>query len=103
MVANEAKSNHVAANSLSAGEAVAHDDPRFYTRSGKLVNSIHGQKMTVTLNSIEGHVVAGERYATKIEVGSPNSRAFPFLGPALETKADACIATLARAIKKVIK
>ena len=48
-------------------------------------------------------VTAGEKYATKIEVGGPNSRAFPFFEPALIGTAPAVIELFALAVKKVIK
>jgi len=38
-----------------------------------------------------------------IEIGGPNSRAFPFFGPALTETAPAAILLFAVAVKKVIK
>jgi len=103
LVATNAKENHVAAQSLSPAELKSHPDPRFYSHSSKLVNSIHPEKVKVSAFGLEGDVTAGEKYATKIEVGGPNSRAFPFFGPALIGTAPAVIELFALAVKKVIK
>ena len=103
LVVTHSKSNHIAASGLSAGERKTHADPRFYTHSAKLVNSIHAEKVKVFVNGLKGEVTAGERYATKIELGGPNRRAFPFMGPALVGTAPATILLFAAAVKKVIK
>ena len=103
LVATNAKNNHIAASGLSAEERRTHTDPRFYTWSAKLVNSIHAEKVKVFVNGIKGEVTAGEKYATKIELGGPNSRAFPFLVPALVETGPATILLFAEAVRKVIK
>lgn len=103
LVATHSKNNHIAASQLSAGERKTHSDPRFYTHSSKLVNSIKPEKVKVFVNGLKGEVTASEPYATKIEIGSSNSRAFPFFGPALVETAVAQIALFAAAVKKVIK
>ena len=102
-MATHAKSNHVAASQLSAGERKTHPDSRFYTHSAKLVNSIKAEKVKVFVNGLKGEVTASEPYATKIEVGGPNSRAFPFFGPAVTETAIPVIGLFATAVKKVIK
>lgn len=103
LVATHAKNNHIAASGLSAGERKTHSDPRFYTHSAKLVNSIKAEKVQVFVNGLKGEVTASEPYATKIEIGGPNSRAFPFFGPALTETAIPVVALLGAAVKKVIK
>lgn len=103
LVATHAKNNHIAASQLSAGQRKTHADPRFYTHSSDLVNSIHAEKVQVFVNGLRGEVTAGERYATKIEIGGPNRRAFPFFGPALIDSTPAIIALFNIAVKKVIK
>jgi len=75
----------------------------FYTHSADLVNSINAEKVKTFVNKIEGKVVAGEKYATKIEVGGPNRRAFPFFGPALVKKTPEIIAIMGAAVAEVIK
>ena len=103
LVANHAKANHLKGKNLSAAERKAHSDPRFYAWSQKLVNSIHSEKVKVTAFNIKGEVSAGEKYAARVELGSANSRAFPFFGPALEKNSQEIINTFAAAVKKVIK
>jgi len=103
LVVTHAKNNHIAATQLSAGERKEHPDPRFYTHSADLVNSIKAEKVQVFVNGLKGEVTASEPYATKIEVGGPNSRAFPFFGPALTDTAIPILAIMGAAVKKVIK
>jgi len=103
LVVTHSKSNHIAASGLSAGERKTHSDERFYTHSADLVNSIKPEKVKVFVNGLKGEVTASEPYATKIEIGGPNRRAFPFMGPALTGTAVAQIALFAAAVKKVIK
>jgi hypothetical protein len=103
LVATHAKSNHIVGSSISPSGRKEHSDPRFYTWSAKLVNSIRPLKVKVFVNGLEGDVVAGEKYATKVEIGGPNSRAFPFLGPALIETAPQAVLILAAAVRKVIK
>lgn len=103
LVAIHAKNNHIAASQLSAGDIKTHADPRFYTHSSDLVNSIHAEKVKIFVNGLTGEVTAGEKYATRVEIGGPNSRAFPFMGPALTETGPAQIALFAAAVKKVIK
>ena len=108
-MATHAKGQHLRGNSLSREAVIEHEDlqgtgsPRFFTWSAKLVNSIKPEKVKVFANGLKGEVTASEPYATKIEIGSSNSRAFPFFGPALVETAVAQIALFAAAVKKVIK
>ena len=103
LVVTHSKSNHVAASQLSAGEKKTHSDIRFYTHSSKLVNSIKAEKVQVSVNGLKGEVTASEPYATAVELGGANRRAFPFMGPALTGTAVEQIALFIAAIKKVIK
>ena len=109
LVATHAKEQHLSGASLSREAVLEHEDlqgtgaPRFFTWSAKLVNSIKAEKVKVFVNGIKGKVTASEPYATKIEIGSANSRAFPFMGPALVETSVAQIALFAAAVKKVIK
>ena len=103
LVANSAKANHLKAKNLSAAERKVHSDPRFYSWSQKLVNSIHAEKVKVSAFGIKGEVSAGEKYAARVELGTANSRAFPFLEPALAKNSQEIINILGAAVKKVIK
>ena len=102
-VATNAKSRHVVGSQLSRPERKSHTDPRFYTWSSDLVNSIKAEKVKASITGITGEVTASEPYATLIEVGGPNRRAFPFFGPALTEEAVAIVAILGAAVSKVIK
>jgi len=100
-VATHAKARHQAG--VSREEAILHPDSRFYTWSAKLVNSIHPLKVKIHLNGLTGEVVAGEKYATLIELGGPNRRAFPFMDPAVTETAPVNIALFAAAVAEVIR
>jgi len=103
LVATNAKSKHVVGSSLSGEQRKSHPDSRFYTWSAKLVNSIKPEKVKVLSYGLTGEVTASEAYATLIEIGGPNRRAFPFFGPALEEEAVGIVAILGVAVSKVIK
>jgi len=102
-VATNAKSRHVVGSQLSRPERKSHTDPRFYTWSADLVNSIKAEKVKVSITGITGEITASEPYATLIEVGSSSRRAFPFLNPALTEEAPGIIILLGAAVSKVIK
>ena len=102
-VATNAKSRHIVGSQLSREQRKTHPDSRFYTWSADLVNSIKAEKVQVFVNGLKGEITASEPYATLIEIGGPNSRAFPFFGPALEEEAVGIVAILGAAISKVIK
>ena len=101
LIATNAKSRHQAR--VSREEAILHPDTRFYTWSGKLVSSIKAEKVQVFVNAIKGEVTASEPYATLIEIGGPNRRAFPYFGPALTEEAAPIILLMGNAVAKVIK
>ncbi len=127
LVVTHAKSQHLRGKSLSREAVLVHEDlqgtgsPRFYTWSSKLVNSIHALKVKVLPNGFKGEVVAGEKYATAVEtgeysktgeidtgaigveLGTPNRRAFPFLGPAITESAPAIILLFAKAVRRAVK
>ena len=103
LVVTNSKSRHVVGSQLSREQVKEHSDPRFYTWSSDLVNSIKAEKVQVFVNGIKGEVTASEKYATKIEVGGPNRRAFPFFGPALTEEAVPIVALLGAAVARVIK
>jgi len=98
-----AKANHLRGKSLSPFAIKDHQEERFFTWSGKLTGSIHSEGAKATLSNISGIVSASEAYAEKVELGGPNSRAFPFLGPGLDDNDDEIIGIFAKAVKKVIK
>jgi len=98
-----AKANHTRGKSISREERKAHSDKRYYTWSGDLTGSIHSEGAKATLSNISGVVSASEAYAEKVELGSPNRRAFPFLGPALSDNDEKIVELFATAVKKVIK
>jgi len=102
-VATNAKSRHLVGKQIPLGERKSHSDPRFYTWSNKLVSGIKAEKVKVFTYGITGEVTASEKYATLIEIGGPNRRAFPFFGPALEEEAIGIVAILGAAVSKVIK
>jgi len=68
-----------------------------------LVNSIKAEKVKALPYGITGEVTASEPYATLIEVGGPNRRAFPFFGPALVEEGPGIIILFGAAVSKVIK
>ena len=103
LIVTHAKHNHKVGSQISPAEITEHTDPRFYTWSADLVNSINAEKVKVMVNKIEGDVSAGEKYATDVELGTPNRRAFPFLKPALNASYAGIIAIMGAAVKKVIK
>ena len=103
LVATNAKSKHVVGSQLSSAERKTHPDPRFYTWSTKLVNSIKAEKVKIFTYGITGEVTASEPYATLIEVGGAGRRAFPFFGPALEEEAVGIVTLMGAAVSKVIK
>ena len=102
-VATNAKSRHVKGSQLSSAERRSHPDERFYTWSADLVNSIKTEKVKALPYGITGEVTASEKYATLIEIGGPNRRAFPYFGPALEQEAVKIVALLGAAVSKVKK
>jgi hypothetical protein len=56
----------------------------------------------VSLTGLTGEVVASEAYAGKVELGGPNSRAFPFLGPALNDNSEEILMILGSAVKAAL-
>lgn len=103
LVVTHAKHNHIRGKSLSPAERKEHADERFYGWSQKLVDSIHPEKVEARIYSIKGEVVAGEKYATKVEVGGSGRRAFPYMRPALDASNEAILLIFAAAVRKVIK
>ena len=103
LVATHAKASHIRGKSLSLAERKEHPDERFYGWTQKLANSIHALKVKATPIKIEGSVVAGEKYAAKVETGGPNSRAFPFLGPAVNENGEAIIGIFIAGIRRIVK
>jgi len=103
LVATNAKSRHVVGSQLTREERKSHPDPRFYTWSADLVNSIKAEKVKIFTYGLTGEVTASEPYATRIELGDAGVRAFPFFGPALTEEAAAIVALLGAAVSKVIK
>jgi len=89
--------------SLSPYGVRDHQEERYFTWSGDLTGSIHSEGAKATLSNISGVVSASEAYAEKVELGSPNRRAFPFLGPALSDNDEKIVELFATAVKKVIK
>lgn len=88
------KANHPAppaSGSLYKGHfgyslATKHDHQRFYTRSGKLVNSMRAGETKVETTKITQEVLAGDQYvnyAAPVELGGPNRRAYPYMAPAI--------------------
>jgi len=102
-VATNAKGRHLVGKEVSRAELDLHADPRFYTWSEDLVNSIKAKKVKVLPWGLTGEVTASEPYATLIEVGGAGRRAFPFFGPALVEEGPGIILILGTAVSKVIK
>jgi len=97
-----AKANHKRAKSLSPDVRKEHPDERYYTWSGQLTGSVHAEKVKVSLTGLTGEVVASEAYAIPIELGGPNRRAFPFLGPALNDNSEEIFMILGSAVKAAL-
>ena len=74
-VSNHAKANHV--------EGVAHGMGRFERDSGILQKSITPELETVNFKEVTAVVFTNVDYAIPVEFGTFNTRAYPFLFPAL--------------------
>lgn len=103
-----AKADHWRGESLSREAVIQHEaidteEERFYTWTGQLVGGIHAEDVKVTLTGLSGAVVSTEPYSERVEIGSPNSRAFPFMGPALYDNGQQIVIILGAAVQKVIK
>ena len=98
-----AKAGHIRAKSLSKEDRASHPSDRYYTHTGDLTGSIHSEGAKASLTGISGIVSASEAYAEKVENGSPNSRAYPFMAPALNDNGEKIVNLFAVAVKEVIK
>ena len=83
-----------------------HPDDRYYDRTGRLTNSTRADKVKVNKEILIADILAGTpalvTYAEGIESGTPRSRAYPFLGPALTDNEKKILFILASAVKKVV-
>lgn len=79
-----------------------HPDPRFYTHTQQLVNSMHIEDAVVSAANISVKVLASETYAENVENGTPNSRAYPFMGPALIETKQLGVSIVALAVKRAL-
>ena len=112
-IANHAKSSHFFVGVKKGSSAVAEANvftfknldgtPRFKIRTGNLRNSIQPMRATKTGNVIIGQVNAGMEYARDVEEGTPGTRAFPYMRPALEAVREPFLKHLISNIKTFIK
>lgn len=86
----------------SRAERIAHSDKRFYTWSGDLASSIQQGKVRVYKDGALIDINVTEPYAAAVEFGTPRSRAFPFMKPALDETKNEVLAYLARAVKEAL-
>lgn len=86
----------------SRAKRIEHLDKRFYTWSGDLVGSIHPGKVQVYRDGALIEIKVPESYAAAVEYGTPRSRAFPFMKPALDETKNEVLAYLARAVKEAL-
>jgi len=83
---NLMKANHVAASSLSKKAIRRHSHKRYYTRTGKLTESTRPGSTKFIGGQVVGEVLAGgpaADYAVYVELGTANSRAFPYMLPGM--------------------
>jgi len=100
VVRDSAQANHKKA------PPTGHPDDRYYDRSGNLTKSIRADDVKVKNDVLTGDVLAGTpnlvEYAEGVEMGTPTSRAYPFLGPALSENENKIMIILDAGVKKVI-
>lgn len=101
VVKDSAQANH------KAPPPTGHPDDRYYDRTGRLTNSIRADKVKARSDIITANVLAGTPglvdYAAAVEFGTPRSRAYPFLGPALTENENKIMIIIDAGVKKVIK
>ena len=86
-------------------ERIDHPYPRYYDWTGNLTGSIRAGKVRIYKDGAEILVHAGSPtvdYAAKVELGSPRTRAFPYMKPALEESAQEHLQILGAVLKRVI-
>jgi hypothetical protein len=112
-IANRAKENHFFVGVGKGSTAVARANvftftnpdgtPRFKVHTGNLRNSIQPMRATKEGNTLIGQVNAGMEYARGVEEGTPSTRAFPFMRPALEAVREPFLKHLISNIKSFVK
>lgn len=103
VVVKHAKSGHPRPASPAA--RMLHPHPRYYDWTGNLTGSIRAGKVKVYTDGAEILIHAGSptvNYAARVEFGSPKTRAFPYMRPALEKNAQTFVTILGMALKRVI-
>jgi len=103
VVVKHAKAKHPRPASLT--ERVEHPYPRYYDWTGNLTGSIRAGKVRVYTDGAEILVYAGSptiNYAASVEFGTPRSRAFPYMRPALQENAQEFIQILGGVLRRVI-
>lgn len=106
LVVQDAKANHE-----RAPEGGEHPSSRYYDRTGNLTGSIRPGNVRVYLDAIEGEVHAGGAaaggsvaYAAAIEHGTKTGhKAYPYIGPALESQKEKVLAVFEDAVKKALR
>jgi hypothetical protein len=112
-IANHAKGSHFfVGTGKGSGEAAQANvftftnpdgSPRFKVHTGNLRNSIQPMRAIKEGNTIIGQVNAGMEYAMAVEEGTPSTRAFPYMRPALEATREPFLKHLISNIKAFIK
>jgi len=77
-------------------------DHPYIDRTGNLTGSIQAEKPEVSIDKISGETTAGMEYAPHVELGSSNSRPYPFMFPALDAESQGIINGL-RSILRTIR
>ena len=80
-----------------------HTDPRFFTHTAVLVNSINSDRpVQIRPNGLLKEVYAAAPYAAHVELGTSKSRPFPFLSTALIATGQANVNLFVAATKRVL-
>lgn len=103
LVVRHAKAKHP--RPAGRSEQAEHPYPRYYDWTGNLTGSIRAGAVRIYKDGAEIPVNAGSptvNYAPAVELGTPRSRAFPYMRPALEENAQEFLQILGGVLRRVI-
>lgn len=103
VVVKHAKARHP--RPADSAERIEHPYPRYYDWTGNLTGSIRAGRVRVYKDGAEISVHAGSPtidYAAKVETGTPTTRAFPYMRPALDENAQEFLQILGGVLRRVI-